>query len=504
MIERESCSLMVDIGIVAPDAATLPCLVEIDDPAQAKLNLVAMWFARYYQREEKLSHTSLQKNISAICLLRDYYILVCKSRPMAEGDWGPFISEFLFAVDNGTCLGWPTATNERYHEVRVAVKNFIKFCHDIKPHPTSKQDVDLISACIESERVEKQLVSSRLYDTYSRAKKKARGKRRHGPAINGKPFPPSLLKDLISETRNCRDKLIWSILAFGSPRVSELANLFLEDMVPVDGELRVYLRHPKEYRMKWVTLSGKVEQGTRAQYLRAVYDRLPRPAHGGLNTRAGWKTIAFDDEKKHEAALQWLHEAGAHLLELYRSYMNNMRTQVKNRNHPYAFVAGNGEPLKIRDIQSAFRAACKRVEKKRGVNLKGYGVHSLRHYYGFYCVDVLNLPLELVQKYMHHCWESSTAVYARRTVAAARKHLKHAHDAQQATAITELDGEVLSEEERAAICNEFKKHPQYFASELLDRKVSTRRGDEAGTPQGGSLDPFIHRTRKSRGFPRIH
>ena len=72
------------------------------------------------------------------------------------------------------------------------------------------------------------------------------------------------------------------------------------------------------------------------------------------------------------------------------------------------------------------RLARKRVEKRLGINLKGYALHSLRHYFGYYCVDVLGADLLMVQKWMGHTHLSSTAVYAHISPETARDELKNA------------------------------------------------------------------------------
>jgi hypothetical protein len=39
------------------------------------------------------------------------------------------------------------------------------------------------------------------------------------------------------------------------------------------------------------------------------------------------------------------------------------------------------------------------------------GCHSLRHFYGYYCANVLGLAIDIVQVMMHHALATSTQVY---------------------------------------------------------------------------------------------
>ena len=59
---------------------------------------------------------------------------------------------------------------------------------------------------------------------------------------------------------------------------------------------------------------------------------------------------------------------------------------------------------------------------------------SLRHYYGFYCVDVLKADLLMVQKWMGHAQISSTAVYAHISPETARDELAAAEERKSAGA----------------------------------------------------------------------
>ena len=64
-------------------------------------------------------------------------------------------------------------------------------------------------------------------------------------------------------------------------------------------------------------------------------------------------------------------------------------------------------PLKVkrRTLQNRFDALCKKVLKKK------MSFHILRHGFGNYCVNVLKLPMPMVQQYMGHSSIAVTGVY---------------------------------------------------------------------------------------------
>ena len=162
-----------------------------------------------------------------------------------------------------------------------------------------------------------------------------------------------------------------------------------------------------------------------------------------------WR-MKFDDEARMSSEVYFIREVESYLLTLHRAYLHEVRSKVPRRPHPYYFVALDGEPLTIRAVEKQFSLACRRLEKKCGVSLEGYGPHSLRHYYGFYCADVLRADLLLIQKWMGHAQPSSTAVYAHISPETAAKALA---DAQIQA---KLDGRVsITPEEREAIAQSF-------------------------------------------------
>jgi hypothetical protein len=91
------------------------------------------------------------------------------------------------------------------------------------------------------------------------------------------------------------------------------------------------------------------------------------------------------------------------------------------------------------------------LEKKNNISLTGYGPHSLRHYYGFYCADILKIDLLMIQKWMGHQQLSSTAIYTHISPATAHAALATAEKRAK------LEGRIQSTvEERLEIQKEFQ------------------------------------------------
>jgi integrase len=445
---------VVHLSIDAVDSQTLPVVVELDDPANPVISISAAKFARYQQLEGTRSYEGISKAVVAIGKLRDYYKLVCNDMEIGPGKLRTFLEEFLAAFDRGTVLGWRPASNQQYLFTRSSVFEYVKFLMDTSLPFWSPGEAQFIDACRESWISLSHAEKSLLFHTKSRSRKKtAAGRKRKTAGLRQyKPFPPHLVQELIEETRNPRDKLLFAVLAYGGKRLSELLHLFMLDVGARSNELLVELKHPSYAPMTWINQAHKQITGQRREYLRAMHNLLPRTEHGANRTAAGWKGMKFDDQSAFSSEVYWIREAGQYLLHLHRQYLHGARAAVPKCNHPYYFVAVDGEPLTIKAVEKQFQLACRRLEKKHGVSLSGYGPHSLRHFYGFYCADVLKADLLLIQKWMGHVQVESTAVYAHISPGSASKALKRTE------MLAQIEGRTgHSIEEREKVANEFSE-----------------------------------------------
>jgi site-specific recombinase XerD len=443
---------VVHLSIDAADAQTLPVVVELDDPKNPEISISAAKFARYQQLEGARSYETISKTVVAIGKLRDYYKLVCKDMEIGPGKLRTFLEEFLAAFDRGTVLGWRPASNQQYQFTRSAIFDYVKFLMDTSLPFWSAGEAQFLDACRESWISLSHADKSLLFHTKPRSRKKtASGRKRQTAGLTQfKPFPPHLVQELIGGTKNPRDKLLFGILAYGGKRLSELMHLFMLDIRARGDELMVELKHPSYASMTWTNQAHQRVTGQRREYLKSMHDLLPRTEHGANRSAAGWKGMKFDDQAALSSEVYWIGKAGQYLLHLHRQYLHGARASVPKRNHPFYFVAEDGEPMTIKAVERQFQLACRRLEKKHGISLKGYGPHSLRHFYGFYCADVLQADLLLIQKWMGHVQIGSTAAYAHISPGSASRALKRAEKQAQ------IEGRTyLSIEERKRVAEEF-------------------------------------------------
>ena len=425
---------VVHLSITETGNTTLPVIIELEDPANPRIAHSAAKYARYLQRENHASYESIAKYVHVIGKLRDYYLLIRGGNELEQGDMATFLDDFLYALDTGSVLGWKAATNTEYLMARTAVADYVKFLANL-PSGWNFTDTEyrFIEGCRQAYTGSSHAHESLLFHTKRRSKKKKAGRKRNTVGLRQyRPFPPHLVDDLIQETENIRDKNLFSFAAFGGRRVSEYLHMFLSDAEIIGKELRVSLRHPSLSPMEWINVGGQKTHGTRYEYLKSVFNLTPRTEHGAQPSAVGWKGIKFDDLARMCSDVYFIREAGVELASLHRQYIHDYLPRLPRGNHPYYFVCESGQPLTVKAAEKQFRLACKRLEKKHGISLNGYGIHSLRHYYGFFHADVLRNDLLMICHYMGHMSLSSTAVYAhispdtaRKALAAAGEKAKH-------------------------------------------------------------------------------
>jgi integrase len=443
---------IIHIAIDVPDAKTLPLLVELDNPDDPRVSYHVAKFARYLQKEGQASYEKISKMVKVIGKLRDYYLLVRGGETVASHELRELIEDFLAAYDKGTVLSWRAASLSEYSFGRNAIREYMAWLKDLGGlDGMPKEEVILINNYREAFQYSQHLSKSLLFHTKKQLRKEnRRGRKRSVIGLRQyKPFPHNSVCDLIDETANVRDKIAFMLMAFGGRRISEIINLFVRDFKPAKGELSVTLAHPSYSHYTWRTKLNKEISGTRAEYLKSMFKMLPRTEMGKHPLAAGWKGVKFDDEATLTSDFYFIRDVGPYLLYLHDKYIRESRGRFKH--HPYYFINEHGEPLTIKALKKQFYAACKRVGKKNNISLTGYGPHSLRHYYGFYCADVLKIDLLMIQKWMGHQQPSSTAIYAHISPATAHAALASAEKRAK------LEGRIQSTvEERLEIQKEFQ------------------------------------------------
>ncbi|KOE19678.1 hypothetical protein ACS85_02445 [Vibrio parahaemolyticus] len=454
---------VIHLGISAPDYETMPTLILFPEGVEPHASFIVARYARYLQKEGHASYATVSRDLHYIGLLFDYYYLVVKPNAKNTNDWEMFIEDFLSAFDKGAVLGWRAAKTADYTYCKNTTKQFCQFVSGLKSSrkllPAEEKDLEY--SINRSYEYCAHLKTSLLFHIKRKShsmkdshKSKERGRRRaKSGATVVKYFPPEYVPLLIEETTNVRDKIILLMAAYGGRRQCEIIQILINDVEPVNGRLHVTLAHPETSSMSWLCKAGKKRTGTRGEFLKTMYGLKPRINLGALSSSAGWKGIKYDD-KNTETSIMWFirEEVERYLLTLHIQYMEEVRGEYSH--HPYYFVNQNGDPMTQKSMSKAIDNACKRLEKKYGINLDGRRGHSLRHHYGFYCADVLQMDLLMIRKYMGHKQLSSTAIYTHISPEKARQVIQNAQD--KAKLEDRIDADI---EERLQIQQRFENQP---------------------------------------------
>ncbi|WP_230123463.1 site-specific integrase [Pseudomonas sp. Bi70] len=400
--------------------------------------------------EEELSPSHLAKVVRALGRFYDFYTLEKGSPTLAEGQLTLMLKQFHEARRFGLpSLGWEGVRRQTALVDVRAVSDFTEWCSVNFGHVAANpRETVMVSSLKLKEQKNIQFRNAGrggwdfLYHlhaatsegqgltaaaAFSPSGKKVR--RTYSPDY----FPSDQIWPMITACPSLRDKLYLILLFFGGLRISEPLHLFVTDVsIRADGVAQVVLGHPKEGQFKWVDSNGNRRTGTRQFFLNERYQLGPRhvlPENHPLH--AGWKGMTADSPAKAESVVHWLREdAGRLFAKLHAEYMRKERAHISD-NHPYYFVnlqPGEffGGALKLSNISKAFYRAAQRV----GLSSETPGInpHGARHFYGFYCASILELPLEKTNKIMHHASMQSTEVYYSLSAEAVRKALKLAQE----------------------------------------------------------------------------
>jgi integrase len=411
-------------------------------------------FAAAYVRNKQLEGydpKTLFRHVKAIGLLYDFYVLELKSQTLNVSAIQVVIRQFWEARRWGCSgLGWTPVSLKTARDDLNAVTEFSDFCGENFGHSKlNPQEQVLVSSLSHKEfrswvsRLAHRKKTDLLFHLSS-STKEGRGhvmKRRFDPergasrvrgVASPKHFPPNKVIELIEETRSLRNRLCWLLMFYGGLRISELAHIFINDIMsdPATGAAKVCLANPVDGKMTW-HLNDRTRKGTRTAFLAEKYGRIPRSELPSKDPEhAGWKGMLLDDANTKQSYVNWIDpRIGILFWKLHAIYMRTARIQAGD-DHPYYFISlrGNsfGEPMKLGALRKQFYAAAERINlspKTQGVN-----PHGCRHFYGWYCANLLKLPKEQAQKLMHHSSMLSTEIYYRLEDATVRAELQSAQD----------------------------------------------------------------------------
>lgn len=212
---------------------------------------------------------------------------------------------------------------------------------------------------------------------------------------DGKDFPLNKAIETINNATCARDQALWALLFGTGIRTSEALNLLMEDIDPIDEMIHV------------------INPNNR------ILDMPIKPGNDAA--------LPFKSRKTKET----------YFIEPFRSiFFTSLKQYIKaerpKTNHRVVFVSlkgkSKGNPLYWASNANTHNKPFKRAAKKAGVS--GYTLHSLRHTYGFFCVNHIpteygaGLDLRVVQLMMGHGSITSTAEYAKQDKEKARAQLE--------------------------------------------------------------------------------
>lgn len=124
-----------------------------------------------------------------------------------------------------------------------------------------------------------------------------------------------------------------------------------------------------------------------------------------------------DDGYKHYSIIYWSNPDMGKLF--YQLHLEYLKTRLSiSSNHPYYFVSlshqNKGEPYTRNALQDKFNQDIKKLGLNREIG--GVNLHGFRHYYGYYCANILGLSKETTQRMLHHRSGESTEVYYKKTM----------------------------------------------------------------------------------------
>lgn len=442
---------IVNVPVVSPPGTSVPLLITCD----GKIEFTVARFARNLILHGA-SIVSVEQHVSTLGRLYDYYIaMVVAHERVIQSDHLPLlVLEYVEARKNGTIqpdgtdlasLWWAPVSEHTALTELSHIATYSSFCEAQLNGSSINQIEEHFSATFGiTDYFKKKLTTARkMYgllrhlDTGENFNEKQfdssiyvrRNTREANSTESVLPehFPIKHVNDLICATQSIRDRMLWVLLIYGGVRISEALHLYDSDISYENGMAHIRLAHPVNSMVSWVNSYGETVSGTREQYLRDKFGRIPRNKLAMNHPeRAGWKGMRFDGDskrltpigkrRKFEGSVFWLcPEAGAYFWELHLQYMA-IRSQCCG-NHPYYLInfegEKQGEPVTEKNIIRRFEAMAKKIGSAVT------NIHSLRHLYGVLAVnhvkkaDGSRLSLFEVQVMMHHASYTSTAIYAK-------------------------------------------------------------------------------------------
>jgi integrase len=410
----------------------------------------------FYLLENGITQSLLEERLRAILHLAEYFFVRYGSKTLDEHENNKLLHDFLNAKRYGTInehgfdplgLYWSPLSLKTIKRYLFAINKFDKWqsnfhgsnrinpsekhfmnAWEIYSEFQSRKQWDPMLHLFPSKKHVKEVYKHHIRESHIRLS----SKNKNIP----KAFPLDAFVDLVEQSPNPRDKMLWLMLFGLGLRQSEALHIFLEDCYGITdlGETKVRLGDPEFGEFRWYSNDRKLNIGTRAEYLANCYKNLqfkdtipklynisPRSQYGGRGGMyAGFKGMSFDTSNGFANSHMFGHDANwvDPRLGIYfnKCLKNYLEAYFYNKPkswpyHPFLFInvdKGNfGFPLTIPAIRKAWLRALKRI----GLDYLPLGPHSLRHLTGYYCASLLQLPVETTKSILRHVNASSTTTY---------------------------------------------------------------------------------------------
>lgn len=240
-------------------------------------------------------------------------------------------------------------------------------------------------------------------------------------AIKGdiRAFPYELFDELL-QLANPRERLIYLLAGACSARASQVLNLTLYDIDYVNQ--RIWLIDPRSNDQLGLHGVG------RKNFLKDVYNINASKDKPHVNI--GFKA-AIPLRYKERLPIYWFSKIYQDLFFQTLSEFKSIPESNRVPKHPFFFVTSTGKRLVTQQVDTTFKAHCKKLKKtypEYTVQLDRIGLHSLRHMFGVVMASFeakiimsgnkRNIPLEQIkittQEAMGHRSRLSTDIYFNR------------------------------------------------------------------------------------------
>lgn len=275
--------------------------------------------------EQKVSNTLLITYAHAISKLIDYKTLIFypqKTQPKL------FLDQFIKDLTLGKTLNWKPLSKKALNYEILIIKEYSRWLlkhQSLLKHPEELKFASFITTSYQF------LEANHLSKMFETKKTKGHFASNQKTTIL-KSFPIHKLLELL-QTSNTRDKLIFSLMAFGGRRPSEILHLYTSDVSIVNNQYKVQISHPS---------LSKINNLTRQEYLLKHYNLNPRNEISGP-LKVGFRGIKFENQLELKSDVYFTFNMEEHLVSIHNEYMKQRK---KYNHHPYYFVnPKNGNPL---------------------------------------------------------------------------------------------------------------------------------------------------------------